>query len=746
MKYRFIPSIQGLLILGMLVALSLLLAACAGDGDGGPGPGGTLAPTAEPTPTAVTTFEGEAVVYVVAPLSGEDAQKGQALGAGARFAAEELNRVGGVLGNKVLVKVINDRGDPEGALDAAQRVAGAARAGEKVIGLVIHEASDPQLESVSQVYLDPGSGLNVLVVVPASTELVPAGISDQRFFRLSASSISQASEVAHVLREGGLPDVVVVHSSTPEGKTLADEFRKAAMNLDVDVLATIEILPPDAGSYAGLVDQVRELNPSALFFAAGEDEAAVFLSDLFGFEFQASVYGSNQALSYTVVDELGCQAEGLQFASLLPDPSVALTSQQLSKYAALEGRAAEPYTVAGYSAVEFMVRAFEKAGSLDAQGAGMEAHRTKIATILGELAFDDGGNPVNPKIHFFQVQGRQFSESFARAVGSPPKETQAGAAGKTTMLNVQFESDKEPVSFAGLNWDSAQFANSIARIIIESGYGHPTYSVYGSTIPLFQSLRKGDVQVYMEGWLPNLQELYDKAITDGVIEDVGLFFGNAIQGWFVPKYVIEGDPTREIVPIAPDLRAVNDLKRYSSVFASEGQPGIGRLIDGSSGWASYKIDCMKLKAYRLDDRYAQITSGSEAALFAALSSAYENGEPILTYLYEPSWPIARFDLVQITEPDFNQEAWNRNKGVEFPLAQIKKLVHPDLTRQAPELVEFLGNISMTSEQISDILQTMKDLGLTPEEYASIWLKENETTWSGWVPPGVATQVKQALEE
>ena len=86
-------------------------------------------------------------------------------------------------------------------------------------------------------------------------------------------------------------------------------------------------------------------------------------------------------------------------------------------------------------------------------------------------------------------------------------------------------------------------------------------------------------------------------------------------------------------------------------------------------------------------------------------------------MYEPSWPMATFDLVQIEEPEFSEDVWTRNKGVGFPLAQVKVLVHADLPQRAPEVVEFLGNVSMTSDQISAILQTMKDQGLTPEEYA-----------------------------
>ena len=376
---------------------------------------------------------------------------------------------------------------------------------------------------------------------------------------------------------------MVIHSSTEYGNILADEFDKAVAGLDVQAVAKLEILPPDSGSYADLADQVREINPSALFFAAEEDEAAVFLSDLFGVEFQGSVYGSDRALSYTVIDELGCQAEGLKFVSLLPDPSAALTSVQLSRHASEEGRAAEPYTVGGYAAVELIARAYEKAAALDARAAAREAHNTGVGTILGDLAFDAAGNVVNPKIHFFQVEGRSFSESFARTVGTPPRAGQVAARADATFLNIQFPPDREPIVFAGLNWDSAQFANGIVRLIVESGYGYPTRSAHGGSVSLFQSLSKGDVDVYMEGWLPNLQDLYDKALADEQISDLGLYFGDAVQGWFVPRYVVEGDVEQGIEPAAPNLKAVGELERYSQVFASEEQPGVGRLIDGSSG-------------------------------------------------------------------------------------------------------------------------------------------------------------------
>ena len=50
---------------------------------------------------------------------------------------------------------------------------------------------------------------------------------------------------------------------------------------------------------------------------------------------------------------------------------------------------------------------------------------------------------------------------------------------------------KKTIVFSDLNWASAQVQNRIAQYIVEKGYGYPTDVVFGSTLPLFQGLRRG---------------------------------------------------------------------------------------------------------------------------------------------------------------------------------------------------------------------------------------------------------------
>ena len=76
--------------------------------------------------------------------------------------------------------------------------------------------------------------------------------------------------------------------------------------------------------------------------------------------------------------------------------------------------------------------------------------------------------------------------------------------------------EAEPtIKISDLNWGSAHFQSEIAKIIIEEGYGYPVELVPGATIPLFQGLRAGELDVFLDGWLQNQQEAYDQAMAAG---------------------------------------------------------------------------------------------------------------------------------------------------------------------------------------------------------------------------------------
>jgi len=60
---------------------------------------------------------------------------------------------------------------------------------------------------------------------------------------------------------------------------------------------------------------------------------------------------------------------------------------------------------------------------------------------------------------------------------------------------------------ADVNWDSVQVHNRIAGFIMEKGYGYAIEYVPGATITLFTGLVRGDIDIEMECWVENQQEV-----------------------------------------------------------------------------------------------------------------------------------------------------------------------------------------------------------------------------------------------
>ena len=191
----------------------------------------------------------------------------------------------------------------------------------------------------------------------------------------------------------------------------------------------------------------------------------------------------------------------------------------------------------------------------------------------------------------------------------------------------------DPIVFAGLDWNSVQMQNAIAMVILDYGYGCKVDVIEGSATPLFKSLVNGNLHVFMELWLPNYQEEWNEAIRQGSIIPLGRSLDDQWQSTFVvPTYVIKGDPSRGIEPMAPNLKTPEDIRQYKDVFATRTSGGKAVLFTCIEGWNCKDINPQKVKAYGLEDVIKLVDPGSANALFKSLEDAYQRGGPWLGYL------------------------------------------------------------------------------------------------------------------
>ncbi|GBF32591.1 L-proline glycine betaine ABC transport system permease protein ProW [Desulfocucumis palustris] len=306
--------------------------------------------------------------------------------------------------------------------------------------------------------------------------------------------------------------------------------------------------------------------------------------------------------------------------------------------------------------------------------------------------------------------------------------------------------EKKKIVFGDFSWDSAQVHNRVAGFIVEHGYGYPVDYLFGETVPILQGLGKGNVDATMEIWVQNVQEAYQKLIDSGEVTDLGPNFPDSPQGWYVPTYVIKGDSSRGIKPMAPDLKSVSDLPKYRQLFKDAESPDKGRFYNSPPGWVVTDINGDKIKAYGLDKYYSVFSTGSDSALSTSIVSAYEQGKPWLGYYWEPTWIMGKLDMTMLAEPPYDEKLWNTNHGCSFPPTEVHVAVNSKLEKTAPELVDFLDNYNTTLEQTNSALAYMHDNGVDARAAAIWYLRQYPDVWRTWVPSNVAQKVEGALKE
>jgi len=307
-------------------------------------------------------------------------------------------------------------------------------------------------------------------------------------------------------------------------------------------------------------------------------------------------------------------------------------------------------------------------------------------------------------------------------------------------------SPKDKIVFADPGWDSVRFHNSVAQTIIEEGYGYSTEVISGSTAATFLGLIEGDIDVYMEIWAANLGDTYYNPLKEGVIIETSINFNDNAQGIYVPTYMIKGDSKRGIEPMAPDLKTVKDLKDYWKIFKDEEDPSKGRIYGAPPGWKVDQILRMKMETWHLNESFNYFSPGSDSALSAVIVGAYEKGEPIVAYYWEPTWVMGMLDMTLLEDEPYSEEKWTEENGYacEFAAMDIAIAVNKDLPERAPEVVEFLSYYRTTSAMASAALSYMMKNESDTRDAAIWFLKTREDVWTKWVPEEIAEKVKKAI--
>lgn len=308
-----------------------------------------------------------------------------------------------------------------------------------------------------------------------------------------------------------------------------------------------------------------------------------------------------------------------------------------------------------------------------------------------------------------------------------------------------------PIRLADLSWESAQFSTVLYERLLQEGYGCRTERVPGSSAALESALAQNHLQIIPEIW-SGRTEIIERAIAAGQVQVIGeTLQGGAEQGWYVPQYVITGDAERHLQAVAPDLRSIDQLTRYSDLFASADRPNIGRFYNCPTGWVCETFNTRLFELYGLSSHYDNFSPGTGAALDAAISAAYERREPILFYYWQPAGLMAKYDFYRLDAGPFNAECWASLLDTKQPAcisdfirAQISVAVSSTFAQAHPDLIQMFSKIQLSPEQMNQIILAMSEQKRDASQLVDEFLRDNADQWTSWLSPAAAQAMQQGL--
>jgi ABC-type proline/glycine betaine transport system permease subunit/ABC-type proline/glycine betaine transport system substrate-binding protein len=311
-----------------------------------------------------------------------------------------------------------------------------------------------------------------------------------------------------------------------------------------------------------------------------------------------------------------------------------------------------------------------------------------------------------------------------------------------------------PVALAGVNWESGEFLTAVTREILERGFGCRTETIPGNTVTLEQAVANDDVQIFTEEWVSR-SDVWKDAAAKGLVRGVGHPFLGAVEGWYVPLYMVKGDPARHIRATAPDLASVAQLadSKYVAVFGDPEQPGRGRFLNCPSGWTCEGVNTAKLHAYGLETRYVDFRPGTGPAMDAAITSAYAQGQPLLFYYWSPSAIAGKLALFRLEEPPYTIACYKdltstnglHRQGCAAPTPNIVYGVSSKFAAAAPEIMAALARMTFPLAELNANLVARADAHRDARAQAILFLERRPALWKTWVNPAVADRIEASLK-
>ena len=267
----------------------------------------------------------------------------------------------------------------------------------------------------------------------------------------------------------------------------------------------------------------------------------------------------------------------------------------------------------------------------------------------------------------------------------------AGCGGREAQTGEQ----QKKITIGYISWDEDIAVSHLYKVLLErKGYAPQNIRLVELEAgPLYAGLAQGNVDLFMDAWLPQTHSDYWRQYSSRV-EDLGVWYDQATLNIAVPNYVT-------------DVNSIADLQGKAPMFQNKLtgiDPGAGE---------TRVVKNQVIPAYGLQNY--QLQTSSSTAMLASLDKAIKDHQPIAVTLWHPHWAYAKYPLKDLQDP----------KGAMGAPEQLHAVGRQGFSHDFPQLTNMIKKFHITDQQLSSLENTVNAAPKGQEDQAAQkWADEN----------------------
>jgi glycine betaine/proline transport system substrate-binding protein len=272
--------------------------------------------------------------------------------------------------------------------------------------------------------------------------------------------------------------------------------------------------------------------------------------------------------------------------------------------------------------------------------------------------------------------------------------------------------DCDMVRFSDVGWTDIT-ATTAATSIILNALGYETSTDILSVPVTYASMAEGDIDVFLGNWMPTMEGDIATYRDAGTVDTVRTNLEGA-------KYTLatnEAGVAAGITDFASIAAAADALD--GKIYGIEAGNDGNRLIS----------DMIAADAFGLKD--FEIVESSEQGMLAQVERADERSEPVIFLGWEPHPMNANFKMTYLPGGD---DWFGPNLGG----ATVATNTRAGFVTECPNTGKLLQNLGFSLQMENEIMGSILNDGMDPEDAAHAWLAAHTEVWTPWLD-GVTTK-------